>query len=86
MANVRDADVPDSWSGTLPPAGAVPWNVTLCRVSANLQVTEPSLGIVTSDGLNVSLGVVTVAAEPLGGGLGAGLDGGAGGGAPGDDP
>ncbi len=68
-ANVRDADVPASWSGTLPPVGAVDWKVTLCRASENCQVTEPPAEIVTSDGLKVAFGVVTVTVDPLGGGV-----------------
>lgn len=67
----------------LPPAGAVPWNTTLCRVPENCHVTVPPVGMVRSAGLNVEFGVVTVAADPVGGVLGGGVVGGvAGGGDP----
>ena len=58
-----------------PPDGAVPWNTTLCRVPENCHVTVPPVGMVTSAGLNVEFGVVTVAVDP-GGALGGGVAGG----------
>src|SRR5688500_8298650 len=59
-----------------PPDGAVPWNTTLCRVPENCHVTVPPVGMVTSAGLNVSFGVVTVAVDPGGDALGGGVVGG----------
>jgi hypothetical protein len=70
----------------LPPAGVVPWNTTLCRVPENCHVTVPPVVMVTSAGLNVEFGVVTVAADPAGGVLGGGVAGGGVGVAGGGDP
>ena len=60
MVNVLLAEAPGEVSPMLPPAGAVPLNVTLWVEPEICHVTVPPIGIVTLAGLKVRLGVLTV--------------------------
>ena len=65
VANVREAALPGSVSGMLPPVGLSAPKVTLCRAPLICQVTVLPTPMVMRGGENVRLGVVTVVPPAL---------------------